>query len=107
MYFYWIGHGYITNVTQRQLLYTDTTENTFAFNLTSFIESLKTDTFGNFNEQIVFVDACAVYASQKSKKIFIGENLKNGNFLESLVKDIVSKIKIVNSSRNEKTSRRN
>lgn len=75
LYFYWLGHGYITNVTQRQLLYADTTENTSPFNLSSFIESLKTDTFPNFDEQILFVDACAVYVSSTSMEQFYGEQL--------------------------------
>lgn len=75
LYFYWLGHGYISNVTQRQLLYSDTTNNTSPFNLSSFLESLKTDTFSNFDEQILFVDACAVYAYQQSKKIYVGETL--------------------------------
>jgi hypothetical protein len=79
-YFYWLGHGYITDVTQRQLLYADTTENTSPFNLSSFIESLKTDTFTNFDEQILFVDACAVYASSTSKKIYIGEKLAHEEY---------------------------
>jgi hypothetical protein len=75
LYFYWLGHGYITNVTQRQLLYADTTENTSPFNLSSFIESLKTDTFPNFDEQILFVDACAIYVSSTSMEQFYGEQL--------------------------------
>lgn len=75
LYFYWVGHGYISNVTQRQLLYADTTENTSPFNLSSFIESLKTDTFTNFEQQILFVDACAVYVSSTSMEQFYGEQL--------------------------------
>jgi hypothetical protein len=70
LYIFWSGHGYISDVENRRLLYSDDQKN---FNLSSFLKSLKTGTFDGFNKQILFIDACANYNKSTSKVQFVGE----------------------------------
>jgi hypothetical protein len=72
LYIFWAGHGYISDVENRRLLYSDDNKN---LNLSSLLKSLKTDTFTAFKNQILFIDACATYAKSTSKIQYVGEQL--------------------------------
>ncbi|MEI2579208.1 VMAP-C domain-containing protein, partial [Scytonema sp. PRP1] len=72
LYIFWAGHGYISDVENRRLLYSDDNKN---LNLSSLLKSLKTDTFTAFKNQILFIDACATYAKSTSKIQYFGEQL--------------------------------
>ncbi|MBO3459771.1 hypothetical protein G7B40_034025 [Aetokthonos hydrillicola Thurmond2011] len=72
LYIFWAGHGYISDVDNRRLLYADGQQN---LNLPSLRRSLKTDTFSGFNKQILIIDACAVYAKSTSRLQYFGEQL--------------------------------
>ncbi|MBE9233786.1 hypothetical protein IQ231_19455, partial [Cuspidothrix issatschenkoi LEGE 03284] len=77
LYIFWAGHGFISDINSRRLSYSDDNEN---FNLSSLLNSLKTNTFPNFNKQIILIDACAIYAKKTSSKLFYGEQLYEENY---------------------------
>ncbi|WP_071190788.1 caspase family protein [Trichormus sp. NMC-1] len=63
LYIYWGGHGISNGYQDRRLFYDDGKQN---LNLQSLLQSLKSDTFGTFNQQILIIDACADYHDQVS-----------------------------------------
>lgn len=65
LYIFWGGHGITSRYKDRRLFYDDGEQN---LNLGSLLESLKSDIFGNFNKQILIVDACANYYKKSLSK---------------------------------------
>jgi hypothetical protein len=63
LYIYWGGHGISNGYEDRRLFYDDGKQN---LNLQSLLQSLKSDIFGEFNQQILIIDACADYNDQAS-----------------------------------------
>ncbi len=72
LYIFWAGHGFIVDENSRRLSYSDDTKN---FNLSDLLKTLKTQTFPNFNKQIIFIDACGTYAKKSGSVHFYGEEL--------------------------------
>ncbi|MEU2253355.1 NACHT domain-containing protein [Nocardia xishanensis] len=62
---HWGGHGVVDERDQRQLIYPDArTQAPRAFNLTSFIEALRTSTYANHPRQQIIVDACWAFTRE-------------------------------------------
>jgi hypothetical protein len=66
--FFWSGHGCTGRIGQRLAFYQDYSQKTNdrLFDITYFLERLKTPEFGCFDDQIVLIDACAVYLNEPS-----------------------------------------
>ena len=61
-YLFWGGHGMITPDNKRLLFYADATEqNIQNLDLNSLLTSLRSNYFPGFEQQILFIDACANY----------------------------------------------
>ncbi len=84
LYIYWVGHGYIINIEERMLSYSDDSK---SFNLSCLLKSLKTDTFGNFDSQILLIDACSKYAKSTSKVQYFGEKPRKEGYRIGPVKN--------------------
>jgi hypothetical protein len=80
LYIYWSGHGTTNQRKDRRLFYDDGKQN---LNLESFLESLGSDIFGNFDQQILIIDACANYYSKKTAKSLSKEEYTAGNPIKS------------------------
>lgn len=63
LYIYWSGHGTANKRKDLRLYYDDQPEN---LNFESLLDSLNTNLFGNFDRQILIIDACANYYPKKS-----------------------------------------
>lgn len=80
LYIYWSGHGTTNQRKDRRLFYDDGKQN---LNLESFLESLGSDIFGNFDRQILLIDACANYYSKKISKSLCKEKYSVGKPIKS------------------------
>ena len=80
LYIFWSGHGTTNQRKDRRLFYDDGKQN---LNLESFLESLGSDIFGNFEQQILIIDACANYYSKKISKSLSKEEYTIGKPIKS------------------------
>ena len=79
LYIYWSGHGTTNQRKDRRLFYDDGQQN---LNLESLLESLGSDIFGNFEQQILIIDACANYYSKKLSKSLSKEKYTVGDIIK-------------------------